>query len=62
MNRATVKADGHGMRLEGGGDAFRGYLSCETPEEGVELINLRIKSDEARRPPDFRLVWKVWTS
>ena len=62
MNRATVKAGGHEVRIEGGGDASRGYLSCETPEEGVELIHLRIRSDEARRPPDFRLVWKVWPS
>ncbi|MDQ4129042.1 MAG: alpha-galactosidase [Actinomycetota bacterium] len=57
MDRATVRAGGHEVRLEGGGESFRGTLSSETPEEGVELIHLRIESDEAGRPPVFRLVW-----
>jgi len=57
MNGATATAGGHQLRLEGGGEGFRGYLSSETPEEGIELVRLRIESDEAGRPPVFRLVW-----
>ncbi len=57
MDGATVTAGGHEVRLEGGGEGFRGSLSSEIAEEGIELIHLRIESDEARRPPVFRISW-----
>lgn len=54
---ATVTAGGHQVRLEGGGEGFRGSLSSETPEKGIELVRLRAESDEAARPPVLRLAW-----
>ncbi|HJQ28483.1 MAG TPA: glycoside hydrolase family 36 protein [Rubrobacter sp.] len=49
--------NGYEIRLEGGGEGFRGSLSPSAPESGVELVRLRIESDEAGRPPVFRLSW-----
>ena len=57
MDEATITAGGREVRLEGGGDGFRGYLASEIPEEGIELGHLRIEWDEAGGPPVFRLVW-----
>lgn len=53
----TKEVGGYEVRLEGGGSGFRGFLSSETQEEGLELVHLRIEADEAGRPPVFRLVW-----
>lgn len=53
----TIEVGGHEVRLEGGGSGFRGFLSSETQEEGLELVHLRIEADKAGRPPVFRLVW-----
>ena len=57
MDRTRVKAGGTEVRLEGEGEGFRGYLATSTLESGVELVRLRIESDEAARPPVFRLSW-----
>ncbi len=45
------------MRLDGGGEGFRGSLSTSTLESGVELVRLCVDSDEEARPPVFRLSW-----
>jgi alpha-galactosidase len=57
MDRNIVKAGGIEVRLDGGGEGFRGTLATSTLESGVELVHLRIESDEAERPPVFRLSW-----
>jgi len=57
MDSTHVKAGGIEVRLDGGGEGFRGSLSNSTLESGVELVHLRIESDEAVRPPVFRLSW-----
>src|SRR5829696_7097544 len=57
MDSAHVKAGGIEVRLDGGGEGFRGSLATSTLESGVELVRLRIESDEAARPPVFRLSW-----
>jgi alpha-galactosidase len=57
MDRTRVKAGGIEVRLDGGGEGFRGSLTTSTLESGVELVHLRIESDEAARPPVFRLSW-----
>ena len=57
MDRNTVKAGDIEVRLDGGGEGFRSSLATSTPESGVELVHLRIESDEAARPPVFRLSW-----
>ena len=59
MDSTHVKAGGIEVRLDGGGEGFRGSLSTSTPESGVELVHLRIESDEAGRPPVFRLSWSL---
>jgi len=57
MEETTATAGRHEVRLEGGGDGFRGSLTSEIPERGVELVHLRVESGEAARPPVFRLAW-----
>src|SRR5918993_359305 len=57
MDRTIVKAGGIEVRLDGGGEGFRGSLATSTLESGVELVHLRIESGEAARPPVFRLSW-----
>jgi alpha-galactosidase len=57
MDRTRVKAGGIEVRLDRGGEGFRGSLATSTLESGVELVHLRIESDEAARPPVFRLSW-----
>ena len=57
MDRTLVKAGRMEVRLDGGGEGFRGSLATSTLESGVELVHLRIESDEAARPPVFRLSW-----
>jgi alpha-galactosidase len=57
MDGTHVKAGGIEVRLDGGGKGFRGSLATSTLESGVELVHLRIESDEAGRPPVFRLSW-----
>ncbi|MEJ7813868.1 MAG: glycoside hydrolase family 36 protein [Rubrobacter sp.] len=57
MDRTRAKAGGIEVRMDGGGEGFRGSLSTSTLESGVELVHLRIASDEAGRPPVFRLSW-----
>ena len=57
MDRTIVKAGGIEVRLDGGGDGFQGSLATSTQESGVELVHLRIESDEPERPPVFRLSW-----
>jgi alpha-galactosidase len=57
MDGTHVKAGGIEVRLDGVGKGFRGSLATSTPESGVELVHLRIESDEAGRPPVFRLSW-----
>jgi alpha-galactosidase len=57
MDRNTVKAGDIEVRLDGGGEGFRSSLATSTLESGVELVHLRIESDEAERPPVFRLSW-----
>jgi alpha-galactosidase len=57
MDRTIVKAGGIEVRLDGGGDGFQGSLETSTQESGVELVHLRIESDEPERPPVFRLSW-----
>jgi alpha-galactosidase len=57
MNLTRVKAGGIEVTLDGGGDGLRRSLSTSTLESGVELVHLRIESDEAARPPVFRLSW-----
>jgi alpha-galactosidase len=57
MDRTLVKAGGIEVRLEGGGEGFRSSLSTSSLQNGVELVHLRIESDEAARPPVFRLSW-----
>jgi alpha-galactosidase len=57
MDSTRVKAGGIEVKLDGGGEGFRGSLATSTLESGVELVHLRIESDEAARPPVFRLSW-----
>src|SRR5215208_1721334 len=58
MDLTRVKAGGIEVRLDGGGEGFRGSLSTtSTLQSGVELVHLRIESDEAGRLPAFRLSW-----
>ena len=57
MDRTRVKAGGIEVRLDGGGEGFRSSLSTSSLQNGVELVHLRIESDEAGRPPVFRLSW-----
>jgi alpha-galactosidase len=57
MDRNIVKAGGIEVKLDEGGEGFRGSLATSTLESGVELVHLRIESDEAARPPVFRLSW-----
>jgi alpha-galactosidase len=57
VDSTRVKAGGIEVRLDGGGEGFRGSLATSTPKSGVELVHLRIESDEAGRPPVFRLSW-----
>ena len=57
MDRTIVKAGGIEVRLDGGGNGFQGSLETSTQESGVELVHLRIESDEPERPPVFRLSW-----
>jgi alpha-galactosidase len=57
MDSAHVKDGGIEVRLDGGGEGFRGHLSTSTLESGVDLVHLRIESGEAARPPVFRLSW-----
>jgi alpha-galactosidase len=57
MDGTHVKAGGIEVRLDGVGKGFRGSLATSTLESGVELVHLRIESDEAGRPPVFRLSW-----
>jgi len=45
------------VRLEGGGEGFRGSLATATLESGVELVHLKITADAAGVPPVFRLSW-----
>ena len=51
MDRTIVKAGDIEVRLDGGGEGFRGSLATSTLESGVELVHLRIESGEAARPP-----------
>jgi alpha-galactosidase len=57
MDDVIVTDGGYEVRLEGGGEGFRGSLSTSTLEDGVELVQLRIEADEAGPPPVFRLSW-----
>src|SRR5918997_1893969 len=57
MDRTRVKAGGIEVRLDGRGEGFRGSITTSTLKSGVELVHLRIESDEAARPPVFRLSW-----
>jgi alpha-galactosidase len=57
MDRNIVKAGGIEVKLDGGGEGFRGSLSTSTPDCGVELVHLSIESDDPDRPPVFRLSW-----
>jgi alpha-galactosidase len=57
MDSTHVKAGHFDVKLEGGGEGFRGSLSTSMLEDGVELVQLRIEADEAGRPPVFRLSW-----
>ncbi len=57
MDRTSVTAGDIEVKLDGGGGGFRGSLSTSTLESAVELVHLRIESDEAGRPPVFRLSW-----
>jgi len=53
-----VEAGGREVALSGGeGSGFRGSLSVEKAEAGVELVRVRIAADEAGRPPAFHLSW-----
>jgi len=33
-------------------------VTVETPEEGIELVHIRLKSEQPEIPPVFRLSWK----
>jgi alpha-galactosidase len=57
MDLTRVKVGGIEVRLGGEGEGFRGSLTTSTLESGVGLVHLRIESDEAARPPVFRLSW-----
>lgn len=57
MDTTIVTDNGYEVTLDGGGEGFRGSLSTSTPESSVDLVHLRIESDEAGRPPVFRLSW-----
>jgi alpha-galactosidase len=57
MDLTRVKAGCIEVRLDGGGKGFLGSLATSTLESGVELVHLRIESDGAERPPEFRLSW-----
>ncbi|MCD9020727.1 glycoside hydrolase family 36 protein [Cohnella silvisoli] len=48
----------HHYQLTGADDRFQGVVSIETPEEGIELIHIRITADKPETPPVFRLSWK----
>jgi alpha-galactosidase len=57
MDSTVVTDNGYEVRLDAEGEGFRGSLSTSTPENGVELVHLRVEADEAGRPPVFRLSW-----
>lgn len=58
-----VRAGGIEVSLSGGeGDGFQGSLAVETERPGVELVRIRLTSEEAARPPAFRLSWSYPTA
>jgi hypothetical protein len=57
VDRTRVKAGSIEVRLDGGGEGFRGSLPTSTLRSGVEMVHLRIESGDVARPPVFRLSW-----
>ncbi|RKP52943.1 alpha-galactosidase [Cohnella endophytica] len=45
-------------QLIGSGDRFQSIVEVETPEEGIDLVHIRITADSPDTPPVFRLIWK----
>ncbi|RED64837.1 glycoside hydrolase family 36 protein [Cohnella lupini] len=45
-------------QLTGADDRFRSSFFVEYPEEGIELVHIRIEADTPESPPVFRLSWQ----
>ncbi|WP_246120383.1 glycoside hydrolase family 36 protein [Cohnella terricola] len=45
-------------RLSGSDGRFRATLSAESPEEGIDLVRVRIVADSPETPPALKLSWE----
>src|SRR6266699_2809451 len=53
----SIKTSGHEITLSGTEDAFWTSLSATQPEEGIDLIHIRMVAEEPASPPVFTLFW-----
>lgn len=56
---STASSKGRVYRLSGNGDGFEASVRIESPEEGVELVHIRLRAEAPIAPPAFRLEWRI---
>lgn len=54
-----ITAGVFGIRLEGLAEGWQGSLSSETPQEGLTLVRLSLRSEKPQRPPGVKLAWEM---
>jgi hypothetical protein len=54
----TTQQARHHYQLTGGSDKFQAAITVETPEEGIELVHIRLTAEKPEKPPIFQLSWK----
>ncbi len=55
---ATVAVGAYELTLTGGEGPFRGSLSTEQTQDGVDLVHICIEADEPSSPPVYTLSWR----
>src|SRR5690242_13025669 len=53
----AITTSNHEVMLAGANDLFRASLSTNQPEEGIDLVQLRIAAQQSASPPVFTLFW-----
>ena len=54
----SAKQSSHGYRLTGSCDKFQADLFVEVPQEGIELVHIRVTAEQPESPPVIRLSWE----
>lgn len=53
-----AKQSRYRYQLTGGDDKFQATLFVEVPEEGIELVHIRVAAEHPEPPPVLRLTWE----